>query len=75
MRESGVTEFIEHEREGLLADDDRDLARQIVRLCVDPALRDAIARHNQRFPVALTWERSIALHLALYRRAGELLRD
>ncbi|HVS51222.1 MAG TPA: glycosyltransferase family 4 protein [Opitutaceae bacterium] len=74
MRASGVTEFIAHGREGVLANDDRELAQHLARLCTDAAEREAIAHHNESTPVTLTWDRSLAAHLALYARARELAR-
>lgn len=69
LRESGVGEFIEDGRDGLLADDDAQLAGHMLRLCRDQALRHRIAEHNRAVPVACTWERAVADHLATYERA------
>ena len=69
MRASGVSELIEHEREGLLASSDADLAIQVARLITDIALRDAIARRNRTTAPPCDWPQVIDAHLALYRDA------
>lgn len=70
MRGGGVGEWLADEREGLLAADDAAFAGHLLRLVTDARLRERIARHNRDTPVAFTWERSVAAHLALYARAG-----
>lgn len=72
MRDSGVSHFIAHEIEGLLAANDDDLAEQLRRLCTDAALRKAITQHNQNTAIAFTWDRTLAEHLALYAEARQL---
>lgn len=74
LRGGGVGEFIADGEDGLLADDDHQLAQQIRRLCVDTALRHKIAAHNRNTPVAFTWQRTLAAHLATYERARCLCR-
>ena len=74
MRGGGVAEFIADGQDGLLADDDRQLAQHIGHLCVDTALRNQIAMHNRKVPVAFTWQRTLAAHLATYERARYLCR-
>jgi glycosyltransferase involved in cell wall biosynthesis len=69
MRASGVSEFIAHEREGLLADSDDDLAAQVARLVSDPDLRETIVLRNRATAPAHDWPRVIDAHLALYRDA------
>jgi glycosyltransferase involved in cell wall biosynthesis len=73
MRAGGVAEFVRHEQEGLLADDDDDLAAQLVRLVTEPGLRERIAVHNRATPVEFTWDRTLAAHLAAYERASRLV--
>jgi glycosyltransferase involved in cell wall biosynthesis len=75
MKEGGVSEFIADGREGLLAEDDAGLARALLRLCSDDALRNGIADHNRDTPVKFTWEHALAVHLETYRRAGALLEN
>jgi phosphatidylinositol alpha 1,6-mannosyltransferase len=66
---TGVREFVEHGREGLLAIDDRDLTRQLLRLARDPGLRQAIAAHNQSVPPVMDWDAVVQANVAAYRRA------
>lgn len=73
MKEGGVSEFIHDGREGLLAEDDAGLARALLRLCSDDALRNRIADHNHGTPVKFTWDHALAVHFETYRRAGALL--
>ena len=72
MRDSGVSEFIVHGREGLLAADDAEFAHQLFRLCTDTPLRNSIAGYNRSVPVTFTWEQTLAAHLATYERARRL---
>lgn len=72
MRAGGVSQFITHEKEGLLAGNDHELAQHLLRLCLDASLRAAITTHNQATPVAFTWDRTLAAHAAVYARAREL---
>lgn len=69
MRASGVSELIEHEREGLLAGSDTDFAIQVARLIIDNGLRGAIARHNRTTAPSCDWPQVVDAHLALYREA------
>jgi glycosyltransferase involved in cell wall biosynthesis len=69
MRHAGPAGFVRHEQEGLLAEDDADMATQIVRLATDHALRAAIARHNRSTVPAETWTAVLARHESLYAEA------
>jgi glycosyltransferase involved in cell wall biosynthesis len=69
MRASGVSELIQHGREGLLAESDEELANQVRGLVVDDERRDAMARHNRSSSPACDWENALVTHLALYREA------
>ena len=73
LRRAGPAGFIGHEVEGLLADDDADLARQLLRLCVDEPLRAAIARHNRATRPAETWDVVLVRHEATYAAARRLV--
>lgn len=73
MRSGGVGEWLENEKEGLLADDDAGLANCILRLATDPVLRQTMADHNRSTPVAFTWERTLRAHLDVYARAKGLI--
>ncbi len=72
MRASGVGEWLKDDVEGLLAGDDADLARCILRLASDRALLADMTAHNRRTPVSFTWDRAVAAHLALYAQARQL---
>lgn len=52
---SGLTEFVTDGREGLLADDDDDLARALVRLAAEPGLLGRITTHNRSRAPSLGW--------------------
>ncbi len=70
-RRTGISEFVEHGREGLLADSDRDMVDQLERLVGDPELRLMIAKHNRETPVPVEWPRVVDLNVAAYRAAIE----
>ncbi|HVU33955.1 MAG TPA: glycosyltransferase family 4 protein [Opitutaceae bacterium] len=74
MREGGVGEFIVDGRDGLLADDDVQLANHLARMCTDTAFRERITRHNRETRVDCTWDRVLAQHLAVYARARAEMR-
>lgn len=67
---SGVASFVAHERDGLLAADDRGMAETLVRLLRDDELREAIARHNRAVPPPHGWPHALAAHEALYAEPG-----
>jgi glycosyltransferase involved in cell wall biosynthesis len=73
LRDSGVSEFITDGVDGLLAADDDGLAVCLRRLCRDDALRQALQVHNQRTPVAFTWERCLAAHFTAYDHARQIV--
>src|SRR5207244_266114 len=73
MRRAGPAGFVRHECEGLLADDDAEMAAQIVRLATDERLRHSIARHNRRTLPTETWDEVLLRHEALYREAMSML--
>ena len=74
MRESGVSEFITHQRDGLLADDDDQLATHLVTLFSDAATRARITQHNRTTTVSCTWDRVLQLHQTAYEAARERVR-
>ena len=47
MARTGIREFVANGREGLLAQSDRDMVEQLLRLIRDPELRQRIATHNR----------------------------
>ncbi|HEX7631439.1 MAG TPA: glycosyltransferase family 4 protein [Lacunisphaera sp.] len=69
MRSGGVGEWLAEGREGLLAADDAEFGRHILRLATDAEFRANLAAHNRATPVTQTWARSLAAHLELYAHA------
>ena len=69
MAASGVTEFVRDGVEGLLARDDADLTRCLHRLATDAPLAARIRHHNTTVPVAMSWDRVLLEHRAVYERA------
>lgn len=72
---TGVREFVEHGREGLLGTSDADLARQLVRLARDEPLRAQMAKHNRDTSPAMDWSEVVPRTVAAYGRAIELMAD
>jgi glycosyltransferase involved in cell wall biosynthesis len=72
LRAAGPASFIRDGVEGLLADDDAGLARQLLRLAADVPLRARIARHNRRTLPAEAWPAVLARHTAAYAEARRL---
>jgi len=70
--QSGVPEFIQHGRDGLLAADDDQMIRAIVRLVIDKRLRDRIAEHNRTVPITHDWTAALARTGSLYVQAQAL---
>jgi glycosyltransferase involved in cell wall biosynthesis len=73
---TGIREFVEHGREGLLARSDRDMVDQIVRLLRDRELRLVISKNNRETASPVDWADVVELNLAVYRStvAGETRR-
>ncbi|MBF0530906.1 MAG: glycosyltransferase family 4 protein, partial [Deltaproteobacteria bacterium] len=67
--QGGVSEFIRHGREGILAESDADMAQWLLRLIMDSELRQAMARYNRETPPPHDWREVTARHLAIYRLA------
>jgi glycosyltransferase involved in cell wall biosynthesis len=72
MARSGVAEWIEHGRAGLLAHSDDELRCHVDELAVDDALRASIAAHNREMPPAVDWDAVVGAHLESYDRAASL---
>ena len=53
--DSGVREFIRHQREGLLCGSDDDMADAVVRLARDHEMRQRIAAHNRTVECPVSW--------------------
>jgi len=66
---SGVSEFIRHEREGLLCGSDEDMADAVVRLVRDHELRLRIAAHNRTADSPVGWETLLQKTEAAYASA------
>lgn len=69
MRASGVAEFIEHGRNGLLARNDAEFAAHVAWLARDRDLLHAMARNNQQTPPPYDWTTVVAAHVAIYCEA------
>jgi glycosyltransferase involved in cell wall biosynthesis len=74
VRDSAVSDFIQHEQSGLLASDDDDFARSVTRLVRDADLRRRIAAFNAATRVPFDWDHSLARHEQLYLAANALAR-
>ncbi len=66
----GVGDFITHGREGLLADDDEEMARAMVRLATEPGLRAKISEHNRTTPPTHDWAAAVRGCDLAYARAA-----
>lgn len=66
MRASGVAEFVEHGRNGLLARDDAELAAHVALLSRDRQLLQTMAAHNRSTPPPYDWATVVDAHLAIY---------
>jgi glycosyltransferase involved in cell wall biosynthesis len=75
MANTGVREFVEHGREGLLATGDRDMVAHLLRLARDRELRLGIAKHNAYTRPLMDWSGVVAMNVAAYRRAMALMSD
>jgi glycosyltransferase involved in cell wall biosynthesis len=67
--QSGTVEFVAHEREGLHARDDAQMAAQLAALAADPARRAAIAAHNRSVAPPLDWDTVLTRTHQLYSLA------
>ncbi|MFN8170096.1 MAG: glycosyltransferase family 4 protein [Candidatus Nanopelagicales bacterium] len=66
---TGISSFVHHEVEGLLAADDRGMVEAIARIATDDALRERIAEHNRTTEPAQSWPKVLADVDAAYARA------
>jgi glycosyltransferase involved in cell wall biosynthesis len=66
---TGIREFVEHGREGLLARSDREMVDQLVQLVRDRELRLVISKHNRETPAPVDWPEVVEMNLAAYRSA------
>jgi glycosyltransferase involved in cell wall biosynthesis len=69
---TGIREFVEHGREGLLASTDADMVDQLTRIVRDAELRTVITKHNRDTPSPVDWSEVVARNVAAYRVAIEM---
>lgn len=69
---SGVTDFVEHGRSGLIASDDAQMSDHMHTILTDPVVRQAIRMHNAETPPAQAWPSVLDLVERELARAGEL---
>ena len=72
MGASGVSEFIEHGRSGLLARNDAELASHVALLAHDRALLRSMMRHNRQSAPPYDWATVVDAHVAIYCEAMTL---
>lgn len=72
-RISGVSEFVQDRRNGLLTGDDAGMAEAIVALATDDELRTRIREHNMTHAPKESWPSVVRVVEELYRRAQEQL--
>jgi glycosyltransferase involved in cell wall biosynthesis len=72
MLASGARDFVRQGVDGLLARDERELARDISRLAIDAPFRAYVAAHNRAESPAYDWADVVALHLRYYGVAAAL---
>jgi glycosyltransferase involved in cell wall biosynthesis len=70
--QTGIREFVTHEREGLLAANDAEMARELTRIVNDRALRERIALHNRTTPSPVDWADVVERNVEAYRLAISL---
>jgi glycosyltransferase involved in cell wall biosynthesis len=67
LRASGVSGFIGHGAEGMLADDDAGLVEAMAQLVTNDTLRHSIAAHNLGTTPPFTWADVLTSHERIYR--------
>jgi phosphatidylinositol alpha 1,6-mannosyltransferase len=65
----GVKGFIRHGQEGFLAGTDQELEDHLVRLILEPELRESIARNNRETEPPFDWQEVMQQHEAVYQKA------
>jgi glycosyltransferase involved in cell wall biosynthesis len=68
--QTGTTQFVQDEVQGLLADDDPGLVRALVRLGRDRTLLDRLTLHNRSTPPQDSWPHVLEIVRDAYARAG-----
>jgi hypothetical protein len=71
--QTGIREFITHEREGLLATSDDDMVVQLTRIVRDAELRTRMATFNRSTPSPVDWADVVAKNVEAYRLAMTLV--
>ena len=66
---TGIREFVEHGREGLLATTDSDMVDQLTRIVRDRELRFLITKNNRETPSPVDWSAVVARNEVAYREA------
>jgi glycosyltransferase involved in cell wall biosynthesis len=66
---TGVADFIEHERNGLLVDSDAEMVAAISRLVREPAVRDRLTAHNLSTESGFGWPSVLRACEQVYRQA------
>lgn len=74
MLSGGVRDFIAQSVDGLLARDERELARCMARMAVEAPFRDFVTHHNRASPPPYDWNDVAELHERFYDAAGALRR-
>ncbi|PFG19006.1 glycosyltransferase family 4 protein [Serinibacter salmoneus] len=69
---TGITTFVRHGEEGLIAADDHGLAEAIVQLAQDRALLGRIREHNASVPPRTDWADVVAAAAGEYERAAHV---
>ncbi|MEO5982436.1 MAG: glycosyltransferase family 4 protein [Pedococcus sp.] len=67
---TGVTEFVAHGVDGLLAGSDRELAGHLAELCNNEGARHRMVQHNHLVPPLLDWSHVRERNTAAYLLAG-----
>jgi glycosyltransferase involved in cell wall biosynthesis len=73
MRGTGITEFVEDGREGLLADGDEEMTAALVRISLHRELRRGIAEHNRITQPPTAWPKVLDRVNDEYARAIAIL--
>jgi len=70
VRGTGVGEFVRHDVDGLLVDDDQEMADAVARLILDRAGLRAMAEASANAPVEQSWPRAVERCAQLYELAA-----
>ncbi|MFA7323383.1 MAG: glycosyltransferase family 4 protein [Candidatus Nanopelagicales bacterium] len=70
--QTGTAQFIRHQHEGLLADNDAEMAIALARLATDRPLLEQLSAHNREYPPEQAWPRVLELVGEAYAQARAL---